>query len=364
MPRSLSADALFDGESCRPAQPRQQFVLAKVRRSLPAVQLRSRRTSTSQTGCSARCSSSRATGLAVLTVYEVRSTRTGPQALWQNYREMRLFALRGANSVEANQAERDPRGHRPSDARELMDRNSLARRSRWSAAIFTLTEDLDAEFPAVAARRALGLDRVPLLCTREIPVPGSLPQRHQGAGALLRRARGPRAPPRLPGGGPRASPRSRLGTMISMTIEFGATHPAGSRRIHWPPVMTWAATWRCWPPMSRASGLSPEPSWRAAADSALASCRIAIPIPSYSALRGALSERYGMPAGSASRWAMGPATSCSQPARRCSSPKPRSCYAWPAFSVYPHLAAASGRTGDRRSRLTTRIATISPAMAT
>ena len=40
--------------------------------------------------------------------------------------------------------------------------------------IFTLTDDLDAEFPAVAAR-ALGLSRVPLLCAREVPVPGSLP---------------------------------------------------------------------------------------------------------------------------------------------------------------------------------------------
>ena len=41
--------------------------------------------------------------------------------------------------------------------------------------IFTLTDDLDAEFPAVAAR-ALGLDTVPLLCAREIPVPGSMPR--------------------------------------------------------------------------------------------------------------------------------------------------------------------------------------------
>ena len=41
--------------------------------------------------------------------------------------------------------------------------------------IFTLTDDLDAEFPAVAAR-ALGLDAVPLLCAREVPVPGSLPR--------------------------------------------------------------------------------------------------------------------------------------------------------------------------------------------
>jgi chorismate mutase len=42
------------------------------------------------------------------------------------------------------------------------------------SAIFTVTDDLDAAFPAVAARH-LGLNRVPLMCMREIPVPGSLP---------------------------------------------------------------------------------------------------------------------------------------------------------------------------------------------
>ena len=41
--------------------------------------------------------------------------------------------------------------------------------------IFTATDDLNAEFPAVAAR-ALGFDRVPLLCAREIPVPRSMPR--------------------------------------------------------------------------------------------------------------------------------------------------------------------------------------------
>ena len=55
---------------------------------------------------------------------------------------------------------------------ELMQRNGLVRADLVSC-IFTVTDDLDAEFPAVAARR-LGFDRVPLLCTREIPVPGSM----------------------------------------------------------------------------------------------------------------------------------------------------------------------------------------------
>lgn len=86
---------------------------------------------------------------------------------------MRLFALRGANSVERNDAEAILAS---TDVmmRELMERNALAPESIVSC-IFTLTEDLDAEFPAVAARR-LGLDRVPLLCAREVPVPGSMPR--------------------------------------------------------------------------------------------------------------------------------------------------------------------------------------------
>jgi chorismate mutase len=85
---------------------------------------------------------------------------------------MRLFALRGANTVSANEAQAIL------DAtdelmRELINRNELEIDAIVSC-IFTLTDDLDAEFPAVAARR-LGLSRVPLLCAREIPVPGSLP---------------------------------------------------------------------------------------------------------------------------------------------------------------------------------------------
>jgi chorismate mutase len=86
---------------------------------------------------------------------------------------MRLFALRGANSVEANEASAILEGTTLL-IRELMDRNSLSPDAMVSC-IFTLTDDLNAEFPAVAARR-LGMDRVPLLCAREVPVPGSLPR--------------------------------------------------------------------------------------------------------------------------------------------------------------------------------------------
>ena len=58
--------------------------------------------------------------------------------------------------------------------RELIERNALEPEAMVSC-LFTTTDDLDAEFPAVAARK-LGLDAVPLLCCREIPVPGSMPR--------------------------------------------------------------------------------------------------------------------------------------------------------------------------------------------
>jgi chorismate mutase len=85
----------------------------------------------------------------------------------------RLFALRGANSVERNDADSILSA---TDVlmRELIARNELTAEAMVSC-IFTLTEDLNAEFPAVAAR-ALGLSQVPLLCSREVPVPGSLPR--------------------------------------------------------------------------------------------------------------------------------------------------------------------------------------------
>ncbi len=86
---------------------------------------------------------------------------------------MRLFALRGASSVDRNESEAIL-GATEWLLREILRRNDLEPDEIVSC-IFTLTEDLDAEFPAVAARN-LGLSSVPLLCAREVPVPGSLPR--------------------------------------------------------------------------------------------------------------------------------------------------------------------------------------------
>jgi chorismate mutase len=84
---------------------------------------------------------------------------------------MRLFALRGATSVERNDAQQilDATSEL---MRAIMQRNELSP-ERVVSCIFTVTDDLDAEFPAVAAR-AVGFEHVPLLCAREIPVPGAL----------------------------------------------------------------------------------------------------------------------------------------------------------------------------------------------
>jgi chorismate mutase len=85
----------------------------------------------------------------------------------------RLFAVRGAVQADANEPEAIA-GATTELMRELLDRNELAPEAMVSC-LFTTTDDLDAEFPAVAAR-SLGLDAVPLLCCREIPVPGSMPR--------------------------------------------------------------------------------------------------------------------------------------------------------------------------------------------
>ena len=86
---------------------------------------------------------------------------------------MRLHALRGATTVEAD--ERDAILTATDELmRELLSRNKLAADDLVSC-IFTLTPDLHAEYPAVAARE-MGLSAVPLMCARELDVPGAMPR--------------------------------------------------------------------------------------------------------------------------------------------------------------------------------------------
>jgi chorismate mutase len=85
----------------------------------------------------------------------------------------RLIARRGGTTVDENDADAILAAT-DELMREILARNALGAEDLVSC-IFTLTPDLDAEFPAVAARR-MGLSAVPLLCAREIPVPGALPK--------------------------------------------------------------------------------------------------------------------------------------------------------------------------------------------
>ncbi|HXR31486.1 MAG TPA: chorismate mutase [Solirubrobacterales bacterium] len=87
--------------------------------------------------------------------------------------EERLFAVRGAVQADANEAEAILAATETL-LQDLVARNELTSEAMVSC-LFTTTEDLDAEFPAAAARR-LGLDSVPLICAREIDVPGAMPR--------------------------------------------------------------------------------------------------------------------------------------------------------------------------------------------
>jgi histidinol-phosphate aminotransferase len=91
---------------------------------------------------------------------------------------------------------------------------------------------------------------------------------------------------------------------------------------------------------SNESPFAPAPAVAEAAARALKGVN-RYPDPSYARLRRALSERYGIPA---DRIALGNG-SCDillSAGEALLEPGAEVVYAWPAFSVYPHLAAASG----------------------
>ena len=193
-------------------------------------------------------------------------------------------------------------------------------------------------FPAVAARE-LGLSRVPLLCTREVPVPGIAAARGAHAAALLRRG-GPRAQARLPRtrracSGPTSIPPSSLETM---SLEFAEK----TRRI---PVYPVAAGYSLGTDVAmlasnevglRPAGAGgrggatrgdrrqplPRPLLHAAAPGR---CPIATACPGERVALGTGSCDLLLAAGDA-----------------LLEPGAELVYAWPSFSIYPHLAAASG----------------------
>jgi chorismate mutase len=85
-----------------------------------------------------------------------------------------MRGIRGATQIEANTVEAMEEAVAELCA-ALVERNGI-RPEDIGWAIFTVTHDLDADFPARAARVRNGWHMVPMICSREIPVPGSLPR--------------------------------------------------------------------------------------------------------------------------------------------------------------------------------------------
>jgi len=136
--------------------------------------------------------------------------------------------VRGAITARANTPEAIGEAAKEL-VRRMMDENGIGPEDIASI-IFSVTDDLNAAFPAEAARE-LGLHMVPLLCTREIDVPGSMPRcirvlmhvntgtpQHAVRHVYLGEARAlrpdlPGTPPASPAGGETAGPRPRAATL-------------------------------------------------------------------------------------------------------------------------------------------------------
>lgn len=85
---------------------------------------------------------------------------------------MRCRGIRGATTVDANTS-KDILASTKELLQQMVSANEVVAED-VACIFFTTTTDLDAEFPAAAARE-LGFSQAPLLCAHEMNVPGSLP---------------------------------------------------------------------------------------------------------------------------------------------------------------------------------------------
>ena len=86
---------------------------------------------------------------------------------------VRCRGIRGATTVDSN-TRNDILQGATELLRRMVDANGV-RVEDVASVIFTTTPDLNAEFPALAARQ-MGWNHVALLCGHEMNVPGSLPR--------------------------------------------------------------------------------------------------------------------------------------------------------------------------------------------
>ncbi len=87
---------------------------------------------------------------------------------------MRFRGVRGAITVDAN-----TEAAILDATQELLKQMVMANEvhpDEIAGALFTVTADLNATFPAEATRRLPGWTQVPLMCAQEVPVPGALPR--------------------------------------------------------------------------------------------------------------------------------------------------------------------------------------------
>ena len=85
---------------------------------------------------------------------------------------MTIRGIRGATTIQADEPEQVLAATYEL-LQAILAANPGLETADIASAVFTVTEDIASAYPALAARR-MGWDLVPMVCTREIPVPGSL----------------------------------------------------------------------------------------------------------------------------------------------------------------------------------------------
>lgn len=80
--------------------------------------------------------------------------------------------IRGAITVESN-SKNGIKDATVELLREMLEKNNIETQD-IAFAIFTVTSDIDAEFPAKFAREYCGFENVPMMCYREMDVKGAI----------------------------------------------------------------------------------------------------------------------------------------------------------------------------------------------
>ncbi len=80
--------------------------------------------------------------------------------------------IRGAITLKSNTKE-EIKSSTVELVQEIMNTNSI-KKEDIAFIIFTVTKDIDEDFPAKYARLELGFDTVPMMCYREMEVKGSI----------------------------------------------------------------------------------------------------------------------------------------------------------------------------------------------